>query len=91
MRGFDKVRGELGLMVLCYNFTRALNIVGLERLLAWFAARSLLAAFCLLAAILTAAERLRGGCRVGWSGMIATLAGPLRRYRTIWSVAAAVT
>ena len=82
MRGFDKVRGELGLMVLCYNFTRALNIIGLERLVAWFAARCFLAAFCLLAAILAAAECLRGGCRVGWRGMMATVAGPLRRYRT---------
>ena len=39
VRGLDKVRGELGLMVLCYNFTRVLNIVGIERLLAWLAAR----------------------------------------------------
>jgi transposase len=31
VRGFDKVRGELGLMVLCYNFTRVLNIIGLDR------------------------------------------------------------
>ena len=54
MRGFDKVRGELGLMVLCYNFTRALNIIGLERLVAWFAARACLAVFCLLAAVLAA-------------------------------------
>ena len=88
MRGFDKVRGELGLMVLCYNFTRALNIIGLEKLVAWFAARCFLAAFCLLAAILTAAERLWGGGRVGWSGMMAAVAGPLRRDRTICSAAA---
>ena len=89
MRGFDKVRGELGLMVLCYNFTRALNIIGLERLVAWFAARCFFAAFCLLAAILTAAERLRGVCRVGWSAMMATVAGPLRCYRTVGNAAAA--
>ena len=38
MRGFDKVRGELGLMVLCYNFTQALNIIGLERLV-WHVVR----------------------------------------------------
>jgi hypothetical protein len=78
MRGFDKMRGELGLMVLCYNFTRALNIVGLEALVAWFAARSVFGAIRLLAAVLAAAERLRGGCRLGSSGMIATVAGPLR-------------
>jgi hypothetical protein len=91
MRGFDKVRGELGLMVLCYNFTRAMNIIGLERLVAWFATRSLLAAFCLLAAILTAAERLQGRWRVGSSAMMATIAGPLRPDRTGWSATACVT
>lgn len=31
VRGFDKVRGEWSLMALCYNFTRVLNILGLER------------------------------------------------------------
>jgi transposase len=41
VRGLAKVRGELGLMVLCYNFTRVLNIVGLEKLIAWLAAASL--------------------------------------------------
>jgi transposase len=30
VRGFDKVRGEWSLMVLCYNFTRVLNILGFE-------------------------------------------------------------
>ena len=30
VRGFDKVRGEWSLMALCYNFTRLLNILGLE-------------------------------------------------------------
>jgi hypothetical protein len=33
VRGFDKVRGEWSLMALCYNFTRVLNIIGLEGLL----------------------------------------------------------
>jgi transposase len=32
VRGFDKVRGEWSLMALCYNFTRALSILGLEAL-----------------------------------------------------------
>ena len=82
MRGFDKVRGELGLMVLCYNFTRALNIIGLERLVAWFAARSLLGAFCLLAAVLAAAERFREWCCLGSSGMMATVTGLLRHNGT---------
>src|SRR5258706_79219 len=31
VRGFNKVRGEWSLMALCYNFTRVLNIMGLER------------------------------------------------------------
>ena len=38
LRGFDKVRGEWSLMALCYNFTRVLNILGLERFMAYMAA-----------------------------------------------------
>ena len=34
VRGFDKVRGEWSLMALCYNFTRALNILGFEGFIA---------------------------------------------------------
>jgi transposase len=34
VRGFNKVRGEWSLMALCYNFTRALNILGFERFVA---------------------------------------------------------
>ena len=34
VRGFNKVRGEWSLMALCYNFTRALNILGIERFMA---------------------------------------------------------
>ena len=34
VRGFDKVRGEWSLMALCYNFTRLLNILGIERFMA---------------------------------------------------------
>jgi transposase len=30
VRGFNKVRGEWSLMAFCYNFTRALNILGFE-------------------------------------------------------------
>ena len=40
VRGFDKVRGEWSLMALCYNFSRALNILGLDRFIAYFAARA---------------------------------------------------
>jgi transposase len=39
VRGFDKVRGEWSLMALCYNFTRVLNIVGLDRFIAHMAKR----------------------------------------------------
>jgi hypothetical protein len=35
VRGFDKVRGEWSLMALCYNFTRVLNILGFDRLMAY--------------------------------------------------------
>jgi len=34
VRGFNKVRGEWSLMVLCYNFTRVLNILGFEAFVA---------------------------------------------------------
>lgn len=34
VRGFNKVRGEWSLMALCYNFTRVLNILGLEGFMA---------------------------------------------------------
>ena len=34
VRGFNKVRGEWSLMALCYNFTRALNILGFKDLVA---------------------------------------------------------
>jgi transposase len=39
LRGFEKVRGEWGLMALCYNFTRVLNILGLDRFTAYLAER----------------------------------------------------
>jgi transposase len=42
VRGFNKVRGEWSLMALCYNFTRALNILGFERLIAAMASALLL-------------------------------------------------
>jgi transposase len=41
VRGFDKVRGEWSLMALCYNFTRALNVLGFERFMAYLAAKAL--------------------------------------------------
>jgi transposase len=38
VRGFDKVRGEWGLMALCYNFSRVLTIVGLDAFMAYLTA-----------------------------------------------------
>jgi len=37
VRGFNKVRGEWSLMALCYNFSRVLAIIGIDRLIAYFA------------------------------------------------------
>src|SRR5258705_4349694 len=37
VRGFDRVRGEWSLMALCYNFSRALSILGLDGFLAHLA------------------------------------------------------
>jgi hypothetical protein len=39
VRGFDKVRGEWSLMALCYNFSRVLSILGLDRLMAYLTSR----------------------------------------------------
>ncbi len=37
VRGLEKVRGEWSLMALVYNFTRVLNIIGIERFMAYCA------------------------------------------------------
>ena len=31
MRGLEKCRGEFSLMVLCYNLTRVLNLLGVDQ------------------------------------------------------------
>lgn len=41
VRGFKKVRGEWSLMALCYNFTRALNILGFDRFVAYMREKAL--------------------------------------------------
>lgn len=56
VRGFDKVRGEWSLMALCYNFTRALNILGFERFVAAMA-KALLSSKSVLTAIVGAILR----------------------------------
>jgi transposase len=57
LRGFDKVRGEWGLMALCYNFTRVLNILGLDRFMAYLAKRLSNCAIFLLNTMLAVASR----------------------------------
>ena len=49
------------LMALCYNFTRVLNILGLDRFMAYLAKRHLNWAILLLNAVVVVAGRLRTG------------------------------
>jgi transposase len=62
MRGFEKVRGECALMVLCYNFTRVLNIIGLDRFIAGLAKR----AFYWLSLLITATVTVLRGFKTAW-------------------------
>ncbi len=59
VRGFAKVRGEWSLMALCYNFSRVLSILGLDRWLALLAQRAAQALLTLLLALLGALPRTR--------------------------------
>jgi hypothetical protein len=59
LRGFAKVRGECSLMVLCYNFTRVLNIIGLDRFIAWLAIATLCRVNLLLTRAAVAFKHLR--------------------------------
>jgi transposase len=56
VRGFNKVRGEWGLMALCYNFTRVLNILGFERFVTYMAEKIL---FWFKTAVAAALRRFR--------------------------------
>ena len=58
LRGFDKVRGEWSLMALCYNFSRLLSILGLDRFLAYLAKNNPYAANWLLQPLIALADRL---------------------------------
>jgi transposase len=60
VRGFDKVRGEWGLMALCYNFSRVLSILGFQGFMDCLARRA--AARAILCA-LVAVTRLMGCAR----------------------------
>jgi transposase len=57
VRGFDKVRGEWSLMALCYNFSRLLSILGLDRFLAYLAKLYPHRALRLVHALITFVER----------------------------------
>lgn len=66
VRGFNKVRGEWSLMALCYNFTRVLNILGLERFVARLA-EVLLSPQQLLAAVL---DRFQTALQAFWGEIV---------------------
>jgi hypothetical protein len=76
VRGLAKVRGELGLMVLSYNFTRVLNIIGLEKLIAWLAASSLWLGIWLLRGLQAALRRVPAGFH-RWGDTMSAPAGRL--------------
>jgi transposase len=58
VRGFDKVRGEWSMMALCYNFSRVLSIIGLDRLITYFAKRAGLSLFLRLHSFIAAIRGL---------------------------------
>jgi transposase len=58
LRGFDKVRCEWSLMALCYNFSRLLSILGMDRFLACLAKNCPLLANWLLQVLIDFGDRL---------------------------------
>ena len=71
VRGFNKVRGEWSLMALCYNFTRALNILGFDRFVAYMAEKAFALCDYALAAVL---YRVQFVLRAFWTHVGARLA-----------------
>jgi transposase len=65
VRGFNKVRGEWSLMALCYNFTRLLNILGIERFMACVAE----ALHSLLRAPITLLNLIQTARRAIWASL----------------------
>ena len=61
VRGFDKVRGEWSLMALCYNFSRVLSILGLDRLMAYLTSRHPYLALLLLNTVTDLITELQDG------------------------------
>jgi transposase len=85
VRGLAKVRGELGLMVLCYNFTRVLNIIGLKKLVAWLVAWSLWPGIWRLTRVLAALARVLGGFDRCGNELPVPGRRPLRHHATLHS------
>jgi transposase len=56
VRGLDKVRGEWNLMALCYNFGRALSILGFDNFMAYLAERVILLVLSAISAAHRAAQ-----------------------------------
>lgn len=67
VRGFDKVRGEWGLMALCYNFTRVLNIIGFDRFIAYLVSRAQTALWPLFAALMAAISHIIAQSARNWA------------------------
>ena len=87
VRGLAKVRGELGLMVLCYNFTRVLNIIGLEKLIAWLAAWCLWLEIWLPRGLPAALRRVLAGFYRWGSQMPAPAGRPAGRHAMLYGQA----
>jgi hypothetical protein len=66
VRGFAKVRGEWSLMALCYNFSRVLRIIGLDRWKALLAQRAAKPLGRLVVALLGAYRRISGDTPALW-------------------------
>jgi transposase len=76
VRGFDKVRGEWSLMALCYNFTRALSILGFDGFiasLARLAEQAILRGRLVFAAVVGSTEGFAARIRVAMIRKSATL------------------
>jgi hypothetical protein len=60
MRGFEKLRGECALMVLCYNLTRVITIIGLQRFIASLRERSFCSFYWAILLLADLTDCLRG-------------------------------
>src|SRR5205823_1373598 len=76
VRGFDKVRGEWSLMALCYNFSRVLRIIGLDRWRALLAQRAAKALGRLVVAPLRAYCRINHYAAALWRASLTPIPVP---------------